>query len=111
MIHFQLVSSSGIKFDEEAYEILVPTKAGTIAVFEDHMPILSAGSPGVISVRKKPADRDSEMEQFAINGGVVEVDGKNIRFLSDDVTAPDEISEQEAEAALKRAQELLAGAK
>ena len=111
MIHFQLVSSSGIKFDEEAYEILIPTQDGTIAVFEDHMPLLSAGSPGVISVRKKPTDRDSDMEQFAINGGVMEVDGKNIRFLSDDVTASDEVSEKEAEAALARAQELMAGAK
>jgi F-type H+-transporting ATPase subunit epsilon len=110
MIHFQLVSSSGTKFDDDAYEVLVPTKDGTIALFEDHMPLISAGAPGVINVRKQPSDADSAMESFAVSGGVVQVDGKTIRFISDEVDAPDEVSEGEAEAALKRAQELMANA-
>jgi F-type H+-transporting ATPase subunit epsilon len=111
MIHFQLVSASGTKYNDDAYEILVPTRGGTIALFEDHMPLISAGSPGVISVRKQPSDADSEMESFAVSGGVVQIDGKTVRFISDEVDAPSEISEAEAEAALKRAQELMANAK
>ena len=110
MINFQLVSSSGVKFEGDVYEVLLPTKDGTIAVFEDHMPLISAGVAGVISVRKKASDRDSDMEQFAVNGGVLEVDGKSLHFLSDDVTTSDEISEKEAEAALERAHQLVAGA-
>jgi F0F1-type ATP synthase epsilon subunit len=38
------------------------------------------------------------------------VEGKTLRFLSDDVTADDEVNEREAEAALSRAQELIANA-
>lgn len=110
MINFQLVSSSGVKFQGEVYEVLLPTKDGTIAVFEDHMPLISAGIAGVISVRRKASDRDSEMEQFAVNGGVLEVDGKTLHFLSDDVTTSDEADEAEAEAALERAQQLVASA-
>jgi F-type H+-transporting ATPase subunit epsilon len=110
MIHFQLVSSSGTKYDDDAYEVLVPTRDGIIALFEDHMPLISAGAPGVISVRKQPSDADSEMEIFAVSGGVVQVDGKTIRFISDEVDAPNELSEAEAEAAQKRAQELMANA-
>jgi F-type H+-transporting ATPase subunit epsilon len=110
MIHFQLVSTTGTKYDDDAYEVLVPTLGGTIALFEDHMPLISAGSPGVISVRKQASDADSEMESFAVSGGVVQVDGKTVRFISDEVDASNEISEGEAEAALKRAQELMAGA-
>ena len=110
MINFQLVSSSGVKFEGDVYEVLLPTKDGTIAVFEDHMPLISAGVAGVISVRKKATDRDSDMEQFAVNGGVLEVDGKTLHFLSDDVTTSDEASEKEAEAALERAHQLVAGA-
>jgi ATP synthase F1 epsilon subunit len=110
MIHFELVSVAGTKFDDEAYEILIPTQDGTIAVLEDHMPLISAAQPGVISVRKKASDRDDAMEHFAINGGVMEVDGKNLRFIADDVTAAEEISEKEAEAALARAEELVAKA-
>lgn len=110
MINFQLVSSSGVKFAGEVYEVLIPTKDGTIAVFEDHMPLISAGMAGVISVRKKPTDHDNQREEFAVNGGVMEVDGKNLNFLSDDVTTSDDANEHEAEAALERARQLIASA-
>ncbi len=110
MIHFELVSVSGTKFDQEAYEVLIPAQGGTIAVFEDHMPLISAAQPGIISVRKKSSDRDDALEHFAVNGGILEVDGKSLRFITDDVTADDEITEKEAEAALARAEELVANA-
>lgn len=110
MLHFQLVSTGGTKFDDEAYEVLVPTRAGMVGIFEDHMPMISAAQPGVLSVRKKNGDPDSAMEIFAINGGIVEVEGKTVRFMADDVTTTDEVSEQEAAAALKRAEELIKSA-
>jgi ATP synthase F1 epsilon subunit len=110
VIHFQLVSATGTKYDDEAYEVLVPTKDGTIALFEDHMPLISAGSPGVINVRKKANDSDTAMENFAVSGGVMQIDGKTIRFISDEVDASDDVSEAESEAAHKRAEELMANA-
>lgn len=110
MIHFQLVSISGLKFDDEVYEVLVPTPGGAIAVFQDHMPLISAGSPGVLSIRKKQTDKDDAMMQFAVNGGILDVDGKTIRYLSEEVSAPEDISEKEAEEALARAQELIKNA-
>ncbi len=110
MMHFQLLSTSGTKYDDEAYEILVPTRAGVVGIFEQHMPMISAAQAGVLSVRKKVGDPDNTMENFAINGGIVEVDGKTVRFVADDVTTPDEVSEQEASAALKRAEELVRSA-
>lgn len=110
MLRFELVSTTGTKYDDEAYEVLVPTLGGTIAVFEDHMPLISAGQPGVISVRKKQSDKDDDMQSFAVNGGVMEVDGKTLRFIADDISAPEDISEKEAEAALARAEQLVADA-
>ncbi|MBA3757552.1 ATP synthase F1 subunit epsilon [Candidatus Saccharibacteria bacterium] len=110
MLHFQLVSTKGVKFDDDAYEVLIPTKAGTIALFEDHMPLISAGAPGTISIRKKLGDSDGSMEHFAVSGGVIQVDGKSAKFLSDEVTTSEEVNEQEAEAALARAKELVKNA-
>jgi len=107
VITFQLISASGIKFDGQAYEVLVPTRDGTIALFEDHMPLVSAGAPGLVSIRKKAEDSDSSMESFAVGGGIIQIDGKTARFISDDITTSDDASEQEAEAAMERAQELL----
>jgi F-type H+-transporting ATPase subunit epsilon len=110
MLNFQLVSSSGLKYDGEAYEVLVPTAGGDIAVFEDHMPLISAARGGVVSVRVKPGDSDDDMKRFAVNGGIMQVEGKTLRFLSDDITTSDEVNEKEAEAALARAEELIKGA-
>jgi len=107
MMHFQLVASSGNKFDGEAYEVLVPTRGGMIGIFEDHMPIISAAQPGVLSVRKKASDADSAMEHFAIKGGVVEVDGKTVSFVADEVTTADDVNEKQAVEALARAEELV----
>jgi F-type H+-transporting ATPase subunit epsilon len=110
MLRFELVSTTGTKYDDEAYEILVPALGGTIAVFEDHMPLISAGQPGVISIRKKQSDKDDDMQSFAVNGGVMEVDGKTLRFIADEISSPEDISEKEAEAALARAEQLAADA-
>jgi F-type H+-transporting ATPase subunit epsilon len=107
MMHFQLVSAQGVKFDGDAYEVLVPTVGGTIAVFEDHMPLIASARGGVVSVRVKQSDRDDQMEHFAVNGGIMQVQGKDLKFLSDDVTASDEVNEKQAETALARAEELV----
>ncbi len=109
-LHFQLVSATGVKYDDEAYEVVVPTKDGQIAVFEGHMPLLSAGMPGVLSVRKKSTDSTNSMEHFAVYGGVLQVDSKTARFVTDDVTSTDEVSEQEAREAMERAQKLVESA-
>jgi ATP synthase F1 epsilon subunit len=110
MMHFRLVSAQGVKYDDDAYEVLIPAKGGTIAVFEDHMPLISAAGGGVVSVRVKSSDRDDAMKHFAVAGGVMEVDGKDLIFLSDDITASDDVNEKEAEAALARAEDLIKNA-
>lgn len=109
-MQFQLISANGVKFDSEAYEVLVPTQGGTIALFAGHMPLISAGTPGVLSVRKKSSDSDDQMLRFAVYGGVVQVDGKTARFITDDVTEPHEVSEAESQKALERAESLVSNA-
>lgn len=106
-LHFQLVSANGVKYDDEAYEVVVPTKDGTVAVFEGHMPLLSSGVPGVLSVRRKAGDNESQMENFAVFGGVLQAEGGNVRFVSEDVSAEEEVSEKEAQDALERAKKLV----
>jgi ATP synthase F1 epsilon subunit len=110
MMRFQLVSALGVKYDGEAYEVLVPTGDGTIAVFEDHMPLISAARGGVVSVRVKQNDRDDDMKHFAVNGGIMQVQGKDLKFLSDDITTSEDVNEKEAESALARAEDLVKNA-
>lgn len=111
MIHFQLVSLSGLKFDEDVYEVILPTLDGQIGVLDNHMPLISVATTGAISVRSKASDPDDFMEHFAISGGVIEVSDNKLSVLVDEADHADEISREEAQKAYEAAQKLKAEAK
>ena len=111
MIHFQLVSLSGTKFDDDVYEVILPTLDGEIGVLQDHMPLVSVATTGAIAVRRNPRDTDSQREYFATNGGVIEISDNTLRVLVDEADHADELNEAEVQKALERAQKLKAEAK
>lgn len=110
MIHFQLVTLSGTKFDEDVYEVTIPTLDGEIGVLDHHMPLITVAKPGAIAVRRQARDTDTQREYFAINGGAVEVVDNKLRVLVDDADHADDINESEAEAAMERAKKMKAEA-
>lgn len=111
MIHFQLVSLSGTKFDDDVYEVVLPTLDGEIGVLQDHMPLVSVATYGAIAVRRDAKDPDAQREFFATNGGVIEVSGNKLRVLVDEADHADDINQAEAEAAHERALQMKAEAK
>ncbi len=111
MISFQLVALDGVKFDEEVYEIILPTMSGDIGVLPGHMPLISVAKAGAISVRRDKSHPDDMMEHFAISGGAIEVSNNSLRVLVDEADASADISEEEAREAYERAQKLKAEAK
>lgn len=111
MIRFELISLDGVKFSEDVYEITLPTMDGEIGVLPGHMPLISVAKAGVILVRRSQSDRDDMREVYAISGGAIEVSGDTLRVLVDEADHSDEISEEEARDAMKRAEALKLGAK
>lgn len=111
MIRLELITLSGVKMREEVYEVLLPTPQGQIAVFENHAPLVSTASTGVISVRRKSDHPDDMMEHYAIDTGVIEITENTIRVLVDEADKDSEISAKEAEEALTRAKQLRAEAR
>jgi F-type H+-transporting ATPase subunit epsilon len=111
VVHLQIVTLTGTKFDDEVYEVILPTLDGEIGVLPGHMPLISVATSGVISVRRKPKDPVASREYFATNGGVIEVSGNTLRIIVDEADHADEINEAEAEAAHQRAMQLKAEAK
>jgi len=111
MFHFQLVSISGKKFDEDVYEVILPTADGEIGVLQDHMPLVSVANTGIIAVRRNPKDPDRDREYYATNGGVIEVSDNTLRVLVDEADHADELNEAEVQKALERAQNMQAEAK
>jgi F-type H+-transporting ATPase subunit epsilon len=111
VFHFQLVAISGKKFDEDVYEVVLPTLDGEIGVLQDHMPLVSVATTGVILVRRNPRDSDAQREVFASSGGVIEVSDNTLRVLVDEADHADELNEAEIQKALDRAKKMQAEAK
>ncbi len=111
MIQFQLVSLSGTKFNEDVYEVLLPTLDGQIGVMPGHMPLISAATNGIVSVRRTANERDDMMEHFAISGGVIEVSENLLKVLVDEADHAEEISEAEAQKAFELAHKMKTEAK
>lgn len=105
---FELVTPAGQAFSEDVYEVLLPTEAGQIAILPHHMDIVSVAVPGVISIRLRENDKDTAMEHFATNGGIIEVQDGVIRLLADEVERADSVDEMKAKEALARAQAMRA---
>lgn len=107
MIRFDLVTLDGTKFGEDVHEVVLPTADGYIAIFPDHMPLVSLAIPGVISVRRKSGDDDSKLRHFATNGGVIEIGNNIVRVLVDEADNEEEINEQEAQKAYEEARTMV----
>ncbi|HUC88176.1 MAG TPA: ATP synthase F1 subunit epsilon [Candidatus Binatia bacterium] len=111
MIHLQIVTLTGTKFDDDVYEVILPTLDGEIGVLPGHMPLVSVATGGAIAVRRQPKDPDWNREFFATGGGVIEVEGDNLRVIVDEADHATEIDESEAKAAHERALKMKAEAK
>jgi len=111
MIKFQIVTLSGIKFDEDVYEIQLPTPDGQIGVFPNHMPLVSLAVPGVIAVRKNERDGNDKLEYFATDGGVIEILDNTVRILADEAMHAEDVQEDLTKKALATAQDAYKNAK
>jgi len=111
VFHFQLVSISGMKFDDEVHEVVLPTLDGEIGILQNHMPLVSVATTGAIAIRRQPRDSDTQREFFATNGGVIDIQDNTVRVLVDEADHADDINEAEVQKALERAQKMKAEAK
>lgn len=110
-MQFEFVTLAGPKLQKDIYEVILPTSDGNIAVYAQHMPIVTTVVPGVITVRHKRGDPDSERDVYATNGGVAEITGKAVRLLVDEADHADDIVEADAAEALAAAKKLKSEAK
>lgn len=110
-MNLQLVTLSGVKVDKDVYEVMLPTADGEIGVFPGHEPLVSMAVPGAIAVRYNKGDADSKLDYFAVSGGVIEINQKQVKVLVDEADSGDDIIESESKAALERALKLRESAK
>ena len=111
MIHFELITLTGVKLKESVHEVKLPTPQGTIAVFKNHAPLVSTAVTGIITVRKKDNTPDDLQDNYAIDSGIIEIANDTVRVLVDEADKDSEVSAKEAEDALARAKKLKSEAK
>jgi F-type H+-transporting ATPase subunit epsilon len=77
---------------------------------QNHMPLISVATIGVIMVRRQAGDPDYSCEYFATNGGAIEIADNQLNVLVDEADHAADINEAEVEAAMVRAKTMKAEA-
>src|SRR3990167_9449738 len=103
MINFQLITPERLVFEEEIYEAIIPTKEGEIAVLPGHKNLVTLISSGILSLRRKSNDSDSQLEHVAVSGGFVEIAENKVKVLADSADKYDEVDDLKVEDARQRA--------
>ncbi len=102
-IRCEIVSQDRTVFTGDVDIVVLPGAAGEMGILPKHAPVLTTLKYGIIKIRK-----GGEEELFTVAGGVAEVQPDIITVLADAAENVEEIDEARAEAARKRAKEVLA---
>jgi F-type H+-transporting ATPase subunit epsilon len=101
-IRCEIVSQDRMVYEGEADIIVVPGVYGEMGILPHHAPLLSTLGFGILKVRHQ-----GEEEIFAISGGVIEVQPTIVTVLADAAENVMEIDIARAEAAKRRAEQML----
>ena len=86
-------------YDDDVSSVTIPGSSGYFEVLKDHASLISSLVPGKLTF----TDKDNKKWLFAISGGVAEVSHNKVTVLGDAIESPDEIDEERAKAAIKKA--------
>lgn len=104
-IRLDVVSAEKKLFSGTVYEVSVPGKMGELGIHPRHAQLISPLRPG--ELRFKPENGDAA--SLFVSGGIVEVQPYVVTVLADTAIRADDLDEQAAMDAKKRAEEALAG--
>jgi F-type H+-transporting ATPase subunit epsilon len=102
-IRCEIVSQDRTVFTGDVDIVVLPGAGGEMCILPNHAPVLTTLKYGVVKIRK-----GGKEELFTVAGGVAEVQPQIVTILADAAENVNEIDEARAEAARKRAEEVLA---
>lgn len=106
MIKLDIVTPEKKAFSESVDSVTIPTLAGEVGILPNHVPLISALKPGVLSYSK-----DGAVQKMVVSGGFVEVGANTVSVLSDVAETAAEINADQARAELSEAEKALANSK
>ncbi len=102
-IKFRVVTPERILFEEEEVDqISLPTQQGEITILPNHIPLVATLQPGELRFKK-----GGEEIPIVVSGGFVEIQPLTVTVLADTAERIEEIIEERAEEARKRAEEAM----
>lgn len=101
-IRCEIVSQDRTVFEEDVDIVVLPGTDGEMGILPHHAPLLTTLKYGLIKIRIK----DQE-QVFTVAGGVAEIQPDVVTVLADAAENVAEIDEDRAEAAKRRAEEML----
>ncbi len=100
---FKIVTPDGVIYEDEIASVSLPTQNGEITVLPHHIPLISVIKTGEIRIVK-----EGQEIGVAVSSGVLEVREKSeVIVIADTAERAEHIDLDRAEAARKRAQELM----
>ena len=102
-IRCEIVSQDRMVFQGDADIVVLPGVEGEMGILPHHAPLLTALKLGIIKVRSGKNE-----QVFSVAGGVAEVQPDLVTVLADSAENVEEIDVARAEAARRRAEEMLA---
>ena len=90
-------------YGEEVDMLIAPGIDGQLGILPRHAPLMTILQPGELTIRKNGADT-----YFSVSGGFMEVLGDRVIILADACEHSEEINEDRAQEAMRRAQERIA---
>jgi F-type H+-transporting ATPase subunit epsilon len=103
-IHCEVITVERIVFNGDVDMVVAPGAEGQLGILPHHAPLITALSFGELVLQRSGQDD----EYIAIGGGFMEVRPDQVTILADSAERAEEIDEERAEAAMRRAQELMA---
>ena len=104
-IRCDIVSAEAEIFQGEATLIVATGEMGELGIAPRHAPLITRLKPGKVVITQP----DGSVLDFAIGGGILEVQPQVVTILADTAIRADEIDEAKVRAAKEEAERILAG--
>lgn len=105
-IHVEIVSAEGHIWSGDANLVVAPARMGEVGIAPRHAPLLTTLKPGELRVQREGQDELF----FYVTGGILEVQPKQVTVLADTALRAEQLDEQAADEARRKAEEALKGA-
>ena len=88
--------------EDEVDMVVAPAALGEVGILPRHAPLLTTLQPGELRIKKDGIETD-----YAVTGGFLQVNQDRVLILADAAERAEEIDEERAEAARRRAEQAL----